>query len=80
MDRIFRPTDILIPADGDMARWSVIACDQFSSQPGYWDALDEYVGDAPSTSAPGPGRLRSASARSWWTSSKIFPDPAPEIL
>ena len=49
MDRIFRPTDILIPADGDMARWSVIACDQFSSQPGYWDALDEYVGDAPST-------------------------------
>ena len=49
MDKIFGPADILIPADCDMAKWSVVACDQFSSQPGYWDALDRYVGDAPST-------------------------------
>jgi len=49
MDKIFRPADILVPANCDMSKWSVIACDQFSSQPGYWDALDRYVGDAPST-------------------------------
>ena len=49
MDRIFGAADILIPDNCDMMKWSVIACDQFSSQPGYWDELDKYVGDAPST-------------------------------
>ena len=49
MDKIFRPADILVPVNCDMSKWSVIACDQFSSQPGYWDALDRYIGDAAST-------------------------------
>ena len=49
MKKIFGPADILVPANCDMSKWSVIACDQFSSQPGYWDALDRYVGDAAST-------------------------------
>lgn len=49
MNGIFRTADILVPAGCDMAKWSVVACDQFSSQPGYWDALDGYVGEAPST-------------------------------
>ncbi len=49
MDKIIRPADILVPANCNMAKWSVVACDQFSSQPEYWDALDQYVGDAPST-------------------------------
>ena len=31
MDKIFRPADILVPANCDMSKWSVIACDQFSS-------------------------------------------------
>lgn len=48
MDAIFRPADILLPADVDMRKWSVVACDQFSSQPEYWDGLDSFVGDAPS--------------------------------
>lgn len=30
-------------------KWSVIACDQFTSQADYWDAVEKYVGDAPST-------------------------------
>ena len=47
-DKIFAPADILIPTGCDMNKWSVVACDQFSSQPGYWDGLDRYVGDAPS--------------------------------
>lgn len=49
MDKIFRPADVLLPKDCDMTRWSVVACDQFSSQPEYWDALDAFVGTAPST-------------------------------
>ena len=49
MNRIFKPCEILLPTGCDMGKWSVVACDQFSSQPEYWDALDEAVGDAPST-------------------------------
>ena len=46
---IFTPADILLPVPGiDMGRWAVVACDQFSSEPGYWEALSEYVGEAPS--------------------------------
>lgn len=49
MGRIFRPADILLPESCDMTKWSVVACDQFSSQPEYWDELEEFVGPAPST-------------------------------
>lgn len=49
MDRIFRPCGLLLPKDCDMGKWSVVACDQFSSQPEYWDALDKSIGNAPST-------------------------------
>ncbi len=33
----------------DLTRWAVIACDQFTSQPEYWEQVDAFVGDAPST-------------------------------
>ena len=33
----------------DLTRWSVIACDQFTSQPEYWDNVRGIAGDAPST-------------------------------
>lgn len=46
---LFTPGDILLPQDTDMRKWSVIACDQYTSQPEYWDQLGDYVGDAPST-------------------------------
>lgn len=49
MEKIFVPGDILLPKDADMALWSVIACDQFTSQPEYWDGLDKKIGDNPST-------------------------------
>jgi len=32
-----------------MTRWSVVACDQFTSQKEYWESLDSLIGDAPST-------------------------------
>ncbi len=47
-DRIFRPADILLPRVSDMKRWSVVACDQFTSEPAYWQAVDAMVGEAPS--------------------------------
>ncbi|MCR5200102.1 MAG: DUF1015 domain-containing protein [Saccharofermentans sp.] len=41
--------DILMPRKGtDLEKWAVIACDQFTSEPEYWDACDKFVGDAPS--------------------------------
>lgn len=46
---LFEPADILIPKNVDMEKWAVIACDQFSSQPEYWERVEEYVGDAPSS-------------------------------
>lgn len=46
---LFRAADILLPAHTDMQRWSVVACDQYTSEPEYWRELSEYVGDAPST-------------------------------
>jgi hypothetical protein len=46
----FVPARILLPSSGiDYTRWAVIACDQFTSEPEYWDALDRQVGGSPST-------------------------------
>ncbi len=45
----FRPTDILIPEKADFETWSVIACDQFTSERDYWDAVEERVRDRLST-------------------------------
>lgn len=42
--------DILLPSPKiDLQKWSVIACDQFTSQPEYWDQVANFVGNAPST-------------------------------
>ena len=42
--------EILLPAAGvDLSRWAVVACDQYTSQPEYWKAVAERVGDAPSS-------------------------------
>lgn len=41
---------ILIPNKKvDMQKWSTIACDQFCARPKYWEELESFVGDAPST-------------------------------
>ncbi|MBR4205974.1 MAG: DUF1015 domain-containing protein [Clostridia bacterium] len=50
---VFSPAEILLPAfhadAGKMSRWAVIACDQFTSSPSYWEACRAFIGDAPST-------------------------------
>lgn len=43
------PRVLLPQASVDAHRWAVIACDQFTSQPDYWDEVERIVGDAPST-------------------------------
>lgn len=45
----FSPADILLPVDCGLTKWAVVACDQYTSQPEYWERVDKYVGEAPST-------------------------------
>ena len=44
----FLPADILLPHDCDLSKWAVVACDQYTSQPEYWQRVEQRVGDAPS--------------------------------
>src|SRR4029077_54791 len=46
----FRLPKILLPRpEIDLYKWAVIACDQYTSEPGYWERVAREVGDAPST-------------------------------
>ena len=46
---MFGPAKILLPRQGtDMEKWATLACDQFTSQPEYWQRAAAFVGDAPS--------------------------------
>jgi hypothetical protein len=66
----FRLPRILLPRPGiDLKKWAVVACDQYTSEPQYWQEVANRVGDAPSTlhlifpevylgSADAPARIR----------------------
>ena len=42
--------EIMLPQAGvDPGKWAVIACDQFTSEPEYWQKVGDIVGKAPST-------------------------------
>lgn len=50
MDEIIKIPKILLPANEvDLYKWACVACDQFTSEPKYWEDLAAAVGDAPST-------------------------------
>ena len=49
MKRCFMPADILLPNTDDMEKWSVIACDQHTSDIGYWNGVRKLVSDHIST-------------------------------
>ena len=51
MPNCFGPANILLPDFNCISgeKWAVVACDQFTSQPEYWEAAREKIGDAPST-------------------------------
>lgn len=41
---------LCLPRPGvDLSRWAVVACDQYTSEPEYWQQVEQIVGDAPST-------------------------------
>lgn len=43
-------SSILIPKkDIPLDKWAVIACDQYTSEPEYWEKVDKFVGNEPST-------------------------------
>ena len=46
---IFRAADILLPKNVDFSKWSVVACDQYSSEPQYWEKAEEIAKGSPST-------------------------------
>jgi hypothetical protein len=42
--------EMMLPKEGtDYFKWAVVACDQYTSEPEYWDKVEEIVGDSPST-------------------------------
>ena len=45
----FKAGNILIPKNIDMHKWSVVACDQYTSEINYWNEVENIVGDSPST-------------------------------
>jgi len=51
MTKIFSAADILLPdvEKTDMTKWSLIACDQYTSEPEYWERAEALAGDSPST-------------------------------
>ncbi len=50
MELPFKAGNILLPKKNvDMYKWSVVACDQYTSEPEYWKEVNEIVGDEPST-------------------------------
>ncbi len=44
----FSAAEILLPHSKDLTRWSVAACDQYTSEPQYWQRVESFVGAAPS--------------------------------
>ena len=45
----FMPADILLPKNQDMEKWACVACDQYTSEPEYWEKVKKFVGDSKST-------------------------------
>ena len=46
----FRLPHVCLPRPGiDLRKWAVIACDQYTAEPEYWQRVAREVGDAPST-------------------------------
>ena len=45
----FKRGNILLPKNADMTKWSVVACDQYTSEPEYWADVEKIVGEKPST-------------------------------
>lgn len=47
--KIFKSADILLPKTQYLDKWAVVACDQYSSEPAYWDRIEAQVKNLYST-------------------------------
>ncbi len=47
MKKYLHSADILLPKYS-FEKWAVVACDQYTSEPDYWSAVDDFVGNEPS--------------------------------
>lgn len=47
--KIFNSANILLPKTSSYHKWAVVACDQYSSNPDYWNRVHEAIQDEPST-------------------------------
>ena len=45
---VFKSADIMLPQGVSLEKWAVIACDQFTSDPAYWQRVRANAGDGPS--------------------------------
>ncbi len=43
------PTILLPKKDIDMEKWAVVACDQYTSQPEYWEEVKNKTAGSPTT-------------------------------
>ena len=55
----FYPADILLPKGQDMNKWAVVACDQFTSEPEYWQAVEKKSWRCALHPAPDPAGSQS---------------------
>lgn len=45
----FKEANIYLPNNNtDLSKWAVVACDQYTSEPEYWNKAKEYIGESPS--------------------------------
>lgn len=48
MKHIYKPADILLPKAVSTENWCVVACDQYTSEPEYWERVKKAAGNFPS--------------------------------
>ena len=47
--KTFTKANILIPKNKNLEKWCVVACDQYTKEPEYWNEVEKIVGEEPST-------------------------------
>ena len=83
----FSAADILLPAKGNYETWAVVACDQFTSQPEYWERVEKTVGDNPSTfriilpeAQLSDGHTEEHIDKIWWNPRPVVGDGDDDVL
>ena len=58
----FHIPEIMLPREGtDYGKWAVVACDQYTSEPGYWEDAERIVGDALNQQSSSQKRINKLS-------------------